>query len=295
MRLLNKKDAGNVGLTMLSSVDAILVLSLTAVPLVFNIVEVILFARHALKPLVYLVFNCIKSVIWLFFLIFAILDLMDGGSILGLILEIIFFFAFLGTLIYASVVYHRHRQSTRYKLHNQNIKVMDPEHSDENLWSTTYGPHHARLATDSDRNELHLFGGASTNLAPESFQGAAATQREPGQSLQQQHLTSEELDMEAEAALHPGYRERILVSQHYKPLRREVYEMHDPDQANQAAVVSPVAASDIVSPADPTSRISSFSQSQRSGHNGKSSFERRVRRESAGMGGLIRIAASSRE
>lgn len=269
----------------------------------FNIVEVVLFARHALRPLVYLIFNCIKTTIWLFSLIFAIIDLIDGGSILGLILKIIFFFAFLGTLIYASVIYHRQRQSMRYdKLHNQNLKVMDPENSNESLWSTAYYPHQARLATDSDRNELHLFGGASTSPAPESFQRAAATQREPGQGLQQQHLTSEELNTEAEAALHPAYRERILISQHYEPLRREVFEMQDPDQGNQAAVVSPVAAHDVVSPAhgvvspaDPTSRSFSFSRSQREGYNRESSFERRVRRESAGMGGLIRIAAPSRE
>lgn len=262
-----------------------------------------MFARHALKPLVYLVFNCIKTAIWLFFLIFAIIDLINGGSFLGLILKIIFFFAFLGTLIYASVIYHRQRQSTRYnELHNQNLKVMDSENSNKSLWSTPYDSHNSRLATDSDRNELHLFDGASTSPAPESFQRAAATQREPGQGLQQQYLTSEELDIEAEAALHPAYRERILISQHYEPLRREVFEMHDPDRADQAVVVSPVAAHDavspahgIVSPANPTSRTFSFSRSQREGHNREGSFERMVRRESAGMGGLIQIAAPSRE
>ncbi|MCJ1339410.1 hypothetical protein MMC09_004699 [Bachmanniomyces sp. S44760] len=111
-------EEGPRRVTFASYIIFLLVCSLC---LILNITEHILFGRRNLQPLTYLMFNIVKCTTWL--IIFCIscanfekesglswyggLNLIFGGFIENLIVLL----AFVGSLIYASVIFHRQRIS----------------------------------------------------------------------------------------------------------------------------------------------------------------------------------------
>jgi hypothetical protein len=76
-----------------------------------------MFARHSLNPLTFLIFNIVQTTIWAVLFILEIVGSVSnfGGRAnpLSWLFSFIIFLSFVGLLIYASVIYHRHRMSGR--------------------------------------------------------------------------------------------------------------------------------------------------------------------------------------
>ncbi|KUJ13875.1 uncharacterized protein LY89DRAFT_672147 [Mollisia scopiformis] len=82
--------------------------------LVLTIAEIILLARHKLKPKTFVIFNTIKSTIWTVLFVLDIVSFVDNNSrtvsFVGLIIEAVLWLCFIIPLIYGSVIYHRTRR-----------------------------------------------------------------------------------------------------------------------------------------------------------------------------------------
>lgn len=64
-------------------------MSVAVVSLSYNIIEVINFARHILKPLLVVVISCIRTIIWGFLGALAIIDVVRGVASIGSIFILI--------------------------------------------------------------------------------------------------------------------------------------------------------------------------------------------------------------
>jgi hypothetical protein len=79
--------------------------------MLFSLTEVILFMRHHLTPTKYFVFNLLKFLGWSVLFLCAVPALvLFRSSLWGVIVNVCEELTFLGTLIYASVIYHRFRK-----------------------------------------------------------------------------------------------------------------------------------------------------------------------------------------
>ena len=99
-------------LTLNASLSAILLLSMAGVSLIFDIAVIILFARHRLNPVTFLVLSTIKSVFWIFLFVVDIIDAVRGDTNLGLafLFSAVLFCTSVGQLIYGAVITHRKRR-----------------------------------------------------------------------------------------------------------------------------------------------------------------------------------------
>ncbi|KAL8713785.1 MAG: hypothetical protein Q9220_002312 [cf. Caloplaca sp. 1 TL-2023] len=115
--------------TYIVQISTIILLTFSSLNTLLIIIEIILFARRALQPLLYLLFQCLKTSTWLALFGMSMAGLgrnaralgsstTGNGIVLslftGLIEVIVVLLAFIGTLIYASVIYHRHRKHIPY-------------------------------------------------------------------------------------------------------------------------------------------------------------------------------------
>ncbi|CAD6583680.1 MAG: hypothetical protein ASARMPREDX12_001342 [Alectoria sarmentosa] len=134
----------------MESVD-IVVLIISAVCTVLSVTEIILFAATTLHPLTYLILQLVKTITWLVLFALAAVDTMRAqdemkveksqGYGLGTGSEHIFleefveplvlFITFLSALIYASVVYHRHRRAKARFFHSFQGTDLFPVTTDE--------------------------------------------------------------------------------------------------------------------------------------------------------------------
>ncbi|KAL2045279.1 hypothetical protein N7G274_002362 [Stereocaulon virgatum] len=95
-----------------------------------DIMEITLLAIHSLAPIAYLIFQCVKTIIWFTVLAITILtanqqrrgaEWTASGFLVfrnGLVEAVVLGIIHIGTLIYASVTYHRHRQASARKSRN---------------------------------------------------------------------------------------------------------------------------------------------------------------------------------
>jgi hypothetical protein len=65
-------------------------LGISAISVILDIVEIVLFARGALKPLLFLISNCVKLAIWLaWFILVVVAVLRSSGQGLNMIVSIV--------------------------------------------------------------------------------------------------------------------------------------------------------------------------------------------------------------
>lgn len=119
-------------------------MAMLVICLVLTITEIILLARHKLKPKTFVIFNTIKSTVWTAIFILDIVSFVDSGSrtvsFVGLIIEGVLWYVlpylyteegdsadiwnarlcFIIPLIYGSIIYHRTRREAKY------APVIDP-------------------------------------------------------------------------------------------------------------------------------------------------------------------------
>lgn len=89
-------------------------IAVSSVTILFNIVEIVLFARKRLNPIVAVVLNSITTLIWVVIVILAIVALVQSGvSVLGFIFFLVITATCKGKLLYASMVLHRYRKAVR--------------------------------------------------------------------------------------------------------------------------------------------------------------------------------------
>ncbi|KAG0650543.1 hypothetical protein D0Z07_3076 [Hyphodiscus hymeniophilus] len=85
--------------------------------LLLTITEIILLARHKLRPLAFLLMNVAKAAIWTALFILDIVSVVnDGGrttSTVGIILHAVLLLCFWIPLIYGSIIYHRLRKEKK--------------------------------------------------------------------------------------------------------------------------------------------------------------------------------------
>ncbi|KAF1991319.1 hypothetical protein K402DRAFT_122938 [Aulographum hederae CBS 113979] len=106
----NSRPSSSVEKTAVAVVAVLL--AFMVISLIFDIVEIILFARRRLTPVVFLVLNVLQTAIWLVFFCLAVAGAATTrNGALGTVLYLITFLLSLGLMIYASVVLHRHRSS----------------------------------------------------------------------------------------------------------------------------------------------------------------------------------------
>ncbi|KAF9875397.1 hypothetical protein CkaCkLH20_07217 [Colletotrichum karsti] len=120
----NKEDLGiNTSRRTEGWIIAILVVVMVIIAacLLLDIVCIVKRSRRTLTPRFFLIANCIQTAIWTALFILTIAG--ASGRAVTIIVNIIIYASFLGLLIYASVIYHRHRKGTlrgEYSRTNQN-------------------------------------------------------------------------------------------------------------------------------------------------------------------------------
>ncbi|KAL9067722.1 MAG: hypothetical protein Q9161_006714 [Pseudevernia consocians] len=131
----------------------IVVLLISAVCTVLCVTEIILFATTRLHPLTYLILQLVKTIIWLVLFALAAVDTVrvqgemkaeeaqeyslgntSGYFLLeGFVETLVMFVTFLAALIYASVVYHRHRRVKAHFLSSVQGPDLFPVIADEGV------------------------------------------------------------------------------------------------------------------------------------------------------------------
>ncbi|KAL8851464.1 MAG: hypothetical protein Q9221_003643 [Calogaya cf. arnoldii] len=139
------------------------------------IAEIILFVTHRLRPRDYLEIQVIKTAFWVVLLGFAIAGVVmesrkyggyNGDALfwfIGIVQVIVVLLSFIGTLIYASVIYHRQRRGTPY--HRSGPKYASTAGTDVHM-----GPfEHSDIGTVnySDRTSKTLHNNRDSTTAPE--------------------------------------------------------------------------------------------------------------------------------
>ncbi|KAL8802436.1 MAG: hypothetical protein Q9182_003804 [Xanthomendoza sp. 2 TL-2023] len=106
------------------------------------ITEIILFVRRRLYPIIYLVFQIIKTTLWLVLFCISIVGLVQNTRIglpyqsalylfTGIIQVTVVLLSFTGTLVYASVIYHRHRRNVPYHRSTYKAKANNDNDGDK--------------------------------------------------------------------------------------------------------------------------------------------------------------------
>ncbi|KAI4262255.1 MAG: hypothetical protein L6R42_002562 [Xanthoria sp. 1 TBL-2021] len=151
-----------------------LVLIFACVNLALIIGEILFFVRRRLKPLDYLVNQVIKTALWVTLFGMSIAGIVANKGLrsddlylfIGIIQVIVVLLSFIGTLIYASVIYHRHRRGTPY--HRSSPKSSTTPSSNE--YTGPFGDPELGTANYSDRTSKTLHHRDST-AAPEIDEG----------------------------------------------------------------------------------------------------------------------------
>jgi len=106
------------------------ILAIITICLILDIVCIIQRGRRALSPPFFLVVNVIQTTIWT---VLFILSMIGSRTLLTLAISVITWLSFIGLLIYASVIYHRHRKGTLMETRIQpnvySAQHLDPTNS----------------------------------------------------------------------------------------------------------------------------------------------------------------------
>jgi len=92
-------------------------MSVIVICLILTITEIVLLARHKLKPLAFVIMNVVKSTIWTIIFIFDVISAVDNrsrtASAISIIIEAVLLLCFWIPLLYGSVIYHRFRKEAK--------------------------------------------------------------------------------------------------------------------------------------------------------------------------------------
>ncbi|KAI4211458.1 MAG: hypothetical protein LQ351_005760 [Letrouitia transgressa] len=143
--------------------------------LALTIAEIILFSRRYLKPLAHLSMEVVKSTVWVVLFLIDVVSVVRQQTasyrassglyvLIGVCETIIVLLSFLATMIYASVIYHRHRHGLPYHLRDIRAKEAEEERR-KNSPGNTFGDTEAGITADA--NSLATTG-RSTNGAIEA-------------------------------------------------------------------------------------------------------------------------------
>ncbi|TDZ23889.1 hypothetical protein C8034_v009301 [Colletotrichum sidae] len=92
---------------------AVVLMLIVAACLLLDVLCLIKRSRRTLTPTFFLVANCIETGIWTVLFIISMVGVAGTrNSALSVIIAIIIYASFIGVLIYAGVLYHRHRKGT---------------------------------------------------------------------------------------------------------------------------------------------------------------------------------------
>lgn len=86
---------------------------LLVICILLDVLAILAFARDALKPTTFLIFNVIQTGIWFIVILLDVVAIVRGARWSGLIGSIIVFLSFLGLLIYAAIGYRREKANAR--------------------------------------------------------------------------------------------------------------------------------------------------------------------------------------
>ncbi|KAE9573527.1 hypothetical protein CGCF415_v002799 [Colletotrichum fructicola] len=121
----NRSELNDIGGTTKTAswVIAILVVVMMIIIgcLLLDLICIIKRSRRTLTPRFFLICNCIQTAVWT--ILFALTVAGSEGRAITVIINIIIYASFIGLLIYASVIYHKHRKGTlggAYAPANQN-------------------------------------------------------------------------------------------------------------------------------------------------------------------------------
>ncbi|KAL6721503.1 hypothetical protein ACLMJK_000607 [Lecanora helva] len=151
------------------SIAEVLIIIFCIASIIFDLTEIILFARRKLRQLTYLIFQIIKATIWFGIFVAALArgltqqthhGVVNTTLTWGVVIDGILFFAFLGSLIYGSVIFHRHRRNKRKGFNAQNI-TQNPYYNgpySENGHSTVnYQPVQSGYALAAEVGGSHMY------------------------------------------------------------------------------------------------------------------------------------------
>ncbi|MCJ1244542.1 hypothetical protein MMC30_001740 [Trapelia coarctata] len=117
-----------------------IILALSIISFLFTLVEIITFARHHLTPTKYFVFNLLKFLFWTVLFIIGIVNAaLYGTFVASVVVNVIVECAFLGALIYGSVIFHRFRRDRAAGL-NSGVKPAPVDYSRVQPGYQAYGP-----------------------------------------------------------------------------------------------------------------------------------------------------------
>ncbi|KAL8653772.1 MAG: hypothetical protein Q9226_003707 [Calogaya cf. arnoldii] len=155
--------------------NQLIVLIFACINMTLIVAEIILFVTHRLRPRDYLEIQVIKTTFWVVLFGFAIAGIViqsrgDGSYkedalywVTGIVQVVVVLLSFIGTLIYASVIYHRQRRGTPY--HRSVPKDTSTAGTDVHT-----GPfEHSDIGTInySDRTSKTLHNNRDSTTAPE--------------------------------------------------------------------------------------------------------------------------------
>jgi len=120
---------------------------LLVICILLDVLAILMFARDALKPTTFLIFNVIQTGIWFIVILLDVVAIVRGARWSGLIGSIVVFLSFLGLLIYAAVGYRREKANARRgqyapAVNPANAQVQPQQFGYTNAPPTTaYHPH----------------------------------------------------------------------------------------------------------------------------------------------------------
>jgi len=182
-------------------------IALTCSCLILTITEIVLLVRRKLTPLTFLVMSVIKTTIWTVLLIVDVVGTVDGGAraptALGIIVEGVLWLAFVGPLIYASVIYHRFRRDEKaYKSVDLSSSAYNPGLNSQ-YQPPTYGQQYAPRYNQPYTPEL------------QSLRSGDDVEAHPGRRLSYNHERDTRFDVykhERASYVDSGSMERTLCS-----------------------------------------------------------------------------------
>ncbi|KAI9881547.1 MAG: hypothetical protein M1830_000111 [Pleopsidium flavum] len=118
----------------------IILIIICSVCALLDIIEIILFVPGKLKPLTYLIFQVIKTTIWLILFLISVVNVGEGAAksavgrgMIAVIEIVVVLLSFVATLIYGSTIYHRAR-------HGRNTRSYQPALDEEGIAPFTLRP-----------------------------------------------------------------------------------------------------------------------------------------------------------
>ncbi|OIW22499.1 hypothetical protein CONLIGDRAFT_219449 [Coniochaeta ligniaria NRRL 30616] len=173
-------DGSQTTTTIIAILAVVMILILACLAL--DIVCIVKRARRTLSPKFFLIVNVVQTLLWT---VMFILSMMGARSGLSIILGIVVYLSFLGLLIYASVVFHRHRKNAlrgaytpaiNPALGDQQGLVYSSNPADYSASYPSY-PSHAAYGEPPKQGQYEM----DTQQQPQTYGYAPQTQGYPAQ------------------------------------------------------------------------------------------------------------------